>query len=649
MCGFAGLFVRGGAAPGSLEAEARVLIGPIVHRGPDDSGVWENAQAGVGFGFRRLAILDLSPLGHQPMHSRSGRYTITFNGEVYNHGDLRRELEATGHTFRGHSDTEVMLAACEAWGSRQAISRFAGMFAFALWDNAERRLTLARDRLGKKPLFIFHHGGLLLFGSELKALAEHPRFLRVADPDAVASYLRYGYVPAPGAIYRHVQKLRPGHFLEITDPAQPLPASESYWDVVAVAAAARRRPVTVERRGLDDLAALLDDAVSRRLESDVPLGALLSGGIDSSLVVARMQAVSGQRVRTFTIGFDEPEWDESSHAADVAAHIGTDHTMLRLSGRDALAVVPDLPMLFDEPLANPSHIPTLLVCRLARRDVTVALCGDGGDELFGGYNRYVAGPTSIAQALRVPPLVRGIGSRVLLGVSAPTWDAVARSVLPSRWRPRLVGEKAQKLGRMLAAGNVADAYRWLVSAVGDPAELMTVGREPQRRDSELLADPSRGTMAERMMLADQMFYLPDDLLAKVDRASMAVSLEVRAPLLDYRIVEFAWQMPIEMKIRGGVTKWALRELLARDVPRSLFERPKMGFSVPIRAWLTGPLRPWAEDLLSDASLREIPLLSGPAVQREWQALLAGHAASGYGMWTLLQLIAWWRVWKPTLG
>lgn len=649
MCGFAGLFLRGAATAGELAAQAEAMIGPIAHRGPDDRGTWEDGGAGVAFGFRRLAILDLSPLGHQPMRSPSGRYTIVFNGEVYNHGDLRRELSAGGHAFRGHSDTEVMLAACEAWGPRAAIERFAGMFALAVWDNVERRLTLARDRLGKKPLFVYHRDGLVLFGSELKALAAHPRFARVVRADAVASYLRYGYVPAPGAIYEHVQKLTPGHRLEFVDPAQPTPTSVPFWDLGTAAEASRRDVIADEYAALKGLATLLDDAVARRLEADVPLGALLSGGIDSSLVVARMQAVSGTRVRTFTIGFEEREWDESAHAAAVARHIGTEHTTLRVTGRDALAIVPDLPMLFDEPLANPSHIPTLLVCRLARQSVTVALCGDGGDEFFGGYNRYVAGPAAVARVQRIPAPLRRLGGRLLLGASAATWDRVAAAVVPAGRRPRLAGEKIQKLGRMMAAGTLADAYRSLVSAVDAPETLLAQGQELARRDATVLSDPRRGTVAERMMLADQLLYLPDDLLAKVDRTSMAVSLEVRAPLLDHRIAEYSWRLPVHLKIRNGVTKWALRELLARDVPRQLFERPKMGFSVPIRAWLSGPLRPWAEELLAEQSLRELPLLAAPAVRREWAALLAGRAGSGYGMWTLLQFIAWWRAWRPSLA
>jgi asparagine synthase (glutamine-hydrolysing) len=617
----------------------------ISHRGPDDVGAWHDT--GIGLGFRRLAILDLSPAGHQPMQSASRRYTITFNGEIYNHRGIRADLEGRGHRFRGHSDTEVLLAAFEEWGIRASLPRLIGMFAIAVWDADRRVLTLVRDRLGKKPLFLASMPGLILFGSELKALVADPDFDRTADPEAIASFLRYVYIPAPHCIYRSTIKIPPAHYLEIRNADAPLPAPEAYWDICASAEEGESKRRAISAETLESLSDLVDDAVRLRLESDVPVGALLSGGIDSSLVVARMQRASSAPVRTFTIGFDEQEWDESRQADAIARHLGTSHTLLRVSGSDALAVVPELPDIFDEPLADPSQIPTVLVSRLARRQVTVALCGDGGDEVFGGYNRYVSGPPAIRRAMSVPRLLRRAAGHALGRVPVDAWDALAR-LLPADRRPRLAGEKAQKVARLLLAPSPADGYRSLVSAIQDPRRLIPTSRDSIDLERRILDGFPMLTLVERMMLADQLGYLPDDLLAKADRASMSASLELRSPLLDHRIVEFGWRLPMEAKIHDGQSKWILRELLAQDVPREMFERPKMGFSIPVRAWLTGPLRPWAEDLISAASLAEIPLLDASSVRGEWRRLLEGRGGNGFGMWTILQLVAWWRRWQPTL-
>jgi asparagine synthase (glutamine-hydrolysing) len=521
------------------------------------------------------------------------------------------------------------------------------MFAFAVWDADRRVLTLARDRLGKKPLFVASMPGLVLFGSELKALAADPDFDRTVDPEALAAFLRYVYVPAPHCIYRSTVKIPPAHYLEIRDADAPLPVAEPYWDVRIAAQEGVEQRKSDSRETLEALSALLDDAVRLRLESDVPIGALLSGGIDSSLVVARMQRFSAGTVRTFTIGFDEREWDESGHADAIARHLGTSHTLLQVSGADALAVVPELPDIFDEPLADPSQIPTVLVSRLARRQVTVALCGDGGDEVFGGYNRYVSGPPAILRAMGLPGPLRRLSGQALGRIPAAAWDTAAR-VIPAGRRPRLAGEKIQKLARMLLASSPAGGYRSLVSAIQDPTRLVPASGDIIELERRILDGFPMLTLAERMMLADQLGYLPDDLLAKADRASMSASLELRSPLLDHRIVEFGWQIPTEAKIRSGKTKWILRELLARDVPRELFERPKMGFSIPVRAWLAGPLRSWAEDMISASSLAEIPLLDAAAVRGEWQALRAGRGGNGFGMWTILQFVAWWRRWRPSL-
>ncbi len=649
MCGLAGILTTRDDRRRSLPESLRRMTATMRHRGPDSEGIWSDADSGIGLGFRRLAILDLSPLGEQPMRSESGRYTLAFNGEVYNHHDLRSALTPAGARFRGRSDTEALLAAFETWGVHQAIPRFAGMFAIAVWDAEERTLTLARDRMGKKPLFVSHSPGLISFASELKALAADPAFDRSVDVDSVAEYLRYIYVPGPATIFGHTRKLPPGHLLRIRDASAPLPASEPYWDVRDAVRAGRAERISDPTAAIEELSDLVDDAVRTRLESDVPLGALLSGGIDSSLVVARAQKFSDRPLRTYTIGFDVPEWDESEHAAAIARHVGTDHTLLRVTGDEALAVIPELPTVFDEPLADPSQIPSILVCQLSRRDVTVALCGDGGDELFGGYNRYVAGPRAIEQALRWPRGLRRVASRAAFALPAEGWDAMAVRLLPDGRRPRVFGEKLQKLGTLLRAETASDGYRTLLSATTDPMRFVPDARSRVALEAEIFETFGDLTLAERMMLVDQLSYLPDDLLAKIDRASMSRSLEVRAPLLDHRVAEFSWRLAPELKIRGTETKWILRELLARDVPRALFERPKMGFSVPLRAWLTGPLRPWAEDLLSTESLREVPVLDPAMTRAAWGELLRGRSGNGLGLWAILQLVSWWRTWRPDLS
>jgi asparagine synthase (glutamine-hydrolysing) len=651
MCGLAGLLTTRPDRRASLEASLERLRAPLRHRGPDDDGAWHDADAGVGLGFRRLSIIDLSPAGHQPMHAASGRWVIAFNGEIYNHRALRSELAALGHRFRGHSDTEVILAAVDQWGLRAALPRFAGMFAIALWDTQARALTLVRDRLGKKPLFVHRAPGLLLFASELKAIAADPDFARRVDSSQLAAYARYLYVPAPGTIYKDVIKLTPGHLLTVTDADAPLPTSEPWWEAERVADAGAAARVPDDLAAIDRLSELLQLATRERLESDVPLGALLSGGVDSALTVALMQQVAPEPVRTFTIGFDDEALDETDSAARIAAHLGTRHTAWRVGGDEALRVVPELPRIYDEPLADPSAIPTVLLCRLARRDVTVALCGDGGDEVFGGYTRYEQGRQLLERVARTPAALRGPFAKLLLAPRAETWDALANVVLaavPRADRPPLIGERLQKVGHLYAAGDALEGYRSLRSAWLDPSVLLDTGAEAPDRLLEVLARHPSLALAERMMLADQVTYLPDDLLAKIDRASMAVGLEVRAPLLDHRVLEFAWRLPQRMRIRQGVTKWALRELLARHVPRALWERPKRWFTMPVRGWLTGPLRPWAEELLTDASLAQVPVLRAAAVRAEWARVRTGRAGNGHAMWAVLQLLSWWREWRPSL-
>lgn len=647
MCGFAGIFTSRPSVAERLEGSIGRMIDSIRHRGPDDDGIWADRESGVCLGFRRLAIVDLSAHGHQPMASPSGRFTLVFNGEVYNHADLRHELEGHGFRFRGHSDTEVILAAFEQWGIEASVRRFAGMFAIAVWDRQRRELTFLRDRLGKKPLFLFWQPGHLMFGSELKALLAGPDFDRELDPAAVTAYLRYLYVPAPSSIFRHVRKLMPGHMLTVPTVNAPLPESRPYWSVDEAAAAGRANPFAgSDEDGLDELERLLERSVRHRLEADVPVGALLSGGIDSSLVVALAQAARSDALKTYSIGFDVAEYNEAPAAARVARHIGTDHTELMLTGQDALDVVPRLPELFDEPLADASQIPTFLVCQLARREVTVALSGDGGDEVLAGYHRYIQGERVIPRLQRVPRPLRYAVAAGIRTVPSSGWDraySAVAPVLPGTLRHRLPGEKVAKLGSMMGRGSDAEMYRSLLSASQRPEGFVVAANGGSHSAVEAALDRHAALpLLDRMMAVDQGTYLADDLLAKVDRASMAVSLEVRVPLLDHAVVEFAWRLPRRFKIRDGQGKWALRQILHRHVPPALVERPKMGFTVPTAAWLRGPLHDWAGDLLfGDAA---DTLLDRRQVRRRWRALQRGQLEQANGLWAILMFEAWRDRW-----
>lgn len=646
MCGLTGILTTSSADRDEIVGQCAHMRDALVHRGPDDSGVWADPANGIALGFRRLSIVDLSSEGHQPMASASGRYVLVFNGEVYNAPELAAELVTQGASFRGHSDTEVILAAFERWGIKAAVNRFVGMFAIAVWDRTTHTLSLIRDRLGIKPLFVYWEPGLLLFGSELKALIRHPRFSPQINRSALAAYLRYLYVPAPFSILRGVSKLLPGSILQLRDAATAPAAPERYWSVATVALNG-----TPERRSaddqelLDELHTLLTDAVALRMRADVPVGAFLSGGIDSSLVVALMQACTTQPVRTFTIGFDSPEWDESTHAAGIAQHLGTTHSSVQLTGADALRMIPALPELFDEPLADPSQIPTFLVSQIARRDVTVALSGDGGDELFAGYNRYADGRAVIRRAARIPGPVRRSFARALQARSPEAWDTTARQL--HQWIPatrvRLPGDKAHKLAELLRSDDEAGMYRALLSQWQRPERILQSGREPADLVDHVMRETGLGLL-DRMMLCDQLGYLPDDLLAKVDRASMAVSLEVRVPLLDHRVVEFSWRVPENARIRGRETKWLLRQLLERYVPRPLFDRPKMGFSVPVERWLRGPLRDWADDLLAVERLERDGIFEVRALSAAWSAVRAGRSRGAMAIWSVLMFQAWHQHW-----
>jgi asparagine synthase (glutamine-hydrolysing) len=649
MCGLAGILAPGWRAD-EVSGAVQTMTLTLAHRGPDDQGVWSDGAAGIGLGFRRLAIIDLSAEGHQPMSSASGRYVLVFNGEVYNYRELRPELEAVGHRFRGHSDTEVILASIEQWGVETALVRFVGMFAMAVWDRAERRLHLTRDRLGIKPMYVYRAGGVVAFASELKALATLPGFDRTVDPDALTAYLRYLYVPAPLTIYRNTRKLLPGHVLTIADPAQDA-ASVPFWSVEEAA----RRGIADrfdgdDREAVDELERLLMDATRLRLRADVPLGAFLSGGVDSSTTVALMQRLASAPVRTFTIGFDAREHDESAAAAAVASHLGTEHTEIRLTGEDARALIPRMPTVFDEPLADPSQLPTLLICEAARKGgLVVAVSGDGGDELFAGYNRYAYGERVLPRALRVPRAARRMVGAGLQKVPAASWDRVHRALTPALpngfGEQRLVGDKMQKLGSLLPLPDYTGMYRSLLSAWQAPESLVAGGNGGADPVEAALAEHPDYSHLDLMLLADQRTYLADDLLAKVDRASMAVALEVRVPLLDHRVVEYSWRLPPRFKIRDGRGKWALRQVLYRHVPAELVDRPKVGFSVPLEQWLRGPLRGWAEDLLAPAALARDPLLRPDPIRAAWTAFQQGTGRAGHGLWAVLMYQAWKEAWN----
>jgi asparagine synthase (glutamine-hydrolysing) len=637
MCGITGFWLKTSWAEATAREALVVMSTAIAHRGPDDSDSYFEVATGLGLAHRRLSIVDLSPEGRQPMVSASGRYVIVFNGEVYNFRDLLAELEASGAApaWRGESDTEVMLAAIEAWGLDAALGRFVGMFAFALWDRSERCLTLVRDRLGVKPLFYAPLREGFVFGSELSTILAFPGFERRVDDASLYEFLQSGHVPAPRGIYEGTYKLPPGCLLRLPF-AGGAPVIESYWDARE---RCRPAPTTFAPRDepalLEELDALLRSSVALRMIADVPLGAFLSGGIDSSLVVALMQAQSTRPMRTFSIGSDRAEYDEGQAAARVAAHLGTDHTPFMVTAEDAQAVVPGLGALFDEPFADSSQIPTLLVSRLARAEVTVALTGDGGDEGFGGYNRHVWGPRAWRALRLLPTSARGRLRRGLLALPPAGYDALARLV-PAGARPRLAGAKVHKLLGVMGARSSADFYRALCAQWLRPEDVLA---RPLRADSPF-PSVDTGDLATDMMLLDTLTYLPDDVLTKVDRATMAVALEARSPLLDHRVLELAATLPMSMKIRNGVGKWALRELLHRYVPKHLVDRPKMGFAVPIGAWLRGPLKEWASDLLLGDVRRSAPYFQEAVVRNTWEEHLSGRQDHASKLWTLLMFRAW---------
>jgi asparagine synthase (glutamine-hydrolysing) len=640
MCGIAGNFdLRSTSRDHDPAATALAMADTLAHRGPDGRDAWGDAEAGVGLGHRRLSIIDLSPTGAQPMHSADGRYVITYNGEVYNFRELRRELTARGHAFRGSSDTEVMLAAISEWGLEKAVARFVGMFALALFDRRERRLHLVRDRLGVKPLYWCLADGVLLFGSELRALMAHPAFPRDVDREAASAFLRYSYVPTPATIFRNVQKLPPGCMLSAGPQGEP--AIKPFWRLSDVIAHAPGKDLSADEAA-GALDALLRDVVRGRMIADVPIGAFLSGGVDSSTIVALMQACSDRPVRTFTIGFREKAYDESPYARDVAHRLGTEHTEVTLETDSALALVGDIADWFDEPFADSSQLPTYLVSRMTRQHVTVALSGDGGDELFGGYPKYDMLESTWRRIGRLPYGLRALAGRCLRRVPESILTTAAGIVLDPG-RAERIGEKTRRLAAAMTAPSGDDAAAALNIVGTDQPGLVTGATgslQPARMPGLSAALPD---LASRMQAEDMFSYLPDDILAKVDRCSMAVSLEARVPLLDHRVVEYVWSLPRAIR-HGREPKALLKSVLARYVPLPLVDRPKRGFSVPLSQWLCGPLRGWADDLLSPAKLANEGLLDAGAVQGLWQRHLSKREQNATALWNILMLRAWSERW-----
>jgi len=647
MCGLAGILKYGGSADADLRDAVSAMSAALIHRGPDAAGIWTDGQSGAALGFRRLAILDLSDHGSQPMVSADERFVIVFNGEIYNHVELRKELAGKGHHFRGTSDTEVILAGIVEWGFDCAVERLWGMFAIAVWDREDRAMLLCRDRLGKKPLYYSCFDGSLLFASELKALRAHPNFCARLNVDAVSAFLRYSYVPSPACIYEGVKKLLPGTLAVIKAGGQP--EIRRYWHPNLFLGDAHKHEHGSDREVVDETESLLQDAVQRRMIADVPLGALLSGGIDSSVVAALMQRVSDSPIRTFSIGFHENAYNEAHSARAVARHLGTEHEELYVSSAEAQSVIPVLSEIYDEPFADSSQIPTTLLSRMVRQRVTVGLSGDGGDELFGGYTRYSTATSGWAALERIPVWARQRLANGILAIPQSAWDQLYRGVefgLTQSARVQLAGHKIHKLASALDAPNGEAFYQRLVSVWQRPLEVMT--SNVTDHESALGKPPVTAEhfteLRDYMMAADLLTYLPDDVLTKLDRASMSASLEVRSPLLDHRLVEWVSQLPSKFKRRNGKSKWLLRQVLARHVRTHLTERPKMGFGVPMGDWLRGPLREWAEELLSPAELRSSGVLAPTVVRSAWEEHLRGYGDHDQRLWTILMYQSWRRRW-----
>ncbi|OHE76491.1 MAG: asparagine synthase (glutamine-hydrolyzing) [Verrucomicrobia bacterium RIFCSPHIGHO2_12_FULL_41_10] len=638
MCGLAGFLT----ANHDAENRAKIITqmtNRLRQRGPDDAGIWLNQDDGIALGHRRLAIIDLSLAGHQPMQSHDCRYVIVYNGEIYNFLELKKELQSKSHAFSGHSDTEVILTLIIEYGLEAALKRMRGMFAFALWDKKEKTLHLARDRIGEKPLYYGLVNGSFVFASELKAIRAYPDFHNPINRTSLALFLQYGYVPTPHSIFKNIYKLTPGSYLSISSSKasiKALPKPKIYWSASQIAADGIANSLCLtDKEAIQQADGLLNSVIKNQMIADVPIGAFLSGGIDSSVVAAIMQANSARPIQTFTIGFNDKNYNEAHYAKAVAQHLKTNHTELYVDAQQAMRIIPQLPMIYDEPFADSSAIPTFLVAQLTKQHVTVSLSGDGGDELFGGYNRYLLGKTLWKKIALLPYPVRLIIRKLLLSISPAHWQQLLKLMkLPN------IGDKLHKFAAVLDAKSPELFYQQLISQWHNSHDIVNQTVAMIGLSTTLFQQFEAMDFIEKMMITDTLSYLPDDIMVKVDRATMAVSLESRAPYLDHQLIEWMWQLPLHMKVRNSTTKWLLRQVLAQYVPIDLFDRPKMGFAVPLDAWLRGPLRDWAENLLNKKHLKQQGFLQAEPILEKWQEHLSGKRNWQHPLWTVIMFQAW---------